>query len=55
MTDPDNHRSAAVARRIGMRYLGVTHRWYHEAQLMFWAGARDDQQPSLAPDHPSSS
>lgn len=46
----DNHRSAAVCRRIGMRLLGVTHRWYHEPSLMFWVGARDDVTPSLAPD-----
>jgi RimJ/RimL family protein N-acetyltransferase len=46
----DNHRSAAVAKRIGMRLLGITHRWYHEPSLMFWAGARHDQKPSLAPD-----
>jgi RimJ/RimL family protein N-acetyltransferase len=46
----DNDRSAAVCRRIGMRLLGVTHRWYHEPSLMFWAGARPDQEPSLKPD-----
>jgi RimJ/RimL family protein N-acetyltransferase len=50
VTDFDNHRSAAVCRRIGMRLLGVTNRWYHEPSLMFWAGARDDQRPSLTPD-----
>ncbi len=50
VTDFDNDRSAAVCRRIGMRLLGVTHRWYHEPSLMFWVGARHDQKPSLAPD-----
>jgi RimJ/RimL family protein N-acetyltransferase len=46
----DNARSAAVCRRIGMRLLGITSRWYHEPHLMFWAGATPEQQPSLAPD-----
>ncbi len=50
----DNQRSAAVCRRIGMRLLGVTSRWYHTPLLMFWAGARaDQQQPSLEPDEPA--
>lgn len=52
VTDFDNRRSAAVCRRIGMRLLGVTHRWYHEPSLMFWAGCRPDQGPSVAPDGP---
>jgi hypothetical protein len=38
-----------------MHLLGVTHRWYHEPSLMFWAGTRDDQQPSLSPDEPAAS
>ena len=46
----DNHRSAAVCRRIGMRLLGVTSRWYHEPHLMFWAGSTPDREPSLGPD-----
>jgi RimJ/RimL family protein N-acetyltransferase len=50
VTDPDNHRSAAVCRRIGMRLLGITHRWYHEPSLMFWAGSQPHQDPSLDPD-----
>ena len=33
------------------RLPGVTHRWYHEPSLMFWAAGRLDQ-PSLAPDEP---
>lgn len=49
----DNERSVRVCRRIGMRLLGVTHRWYHEPLLMFWAGAGPDQQPSLAPEEPA--
>jgi RimJ/RimL family protein N-acetyltransferase len=49
----DNHRSAAVCRRIGMQLLGVTHRWYHKPLLMFWIGARPDQEPSLEPDQPA--
>jgi RimJ/RimL family protein N-acetyltransferase len=53
VTDVENHRSAAVCRRIGMRLLGITHRWYHEPSLMFWVGARDGQEPSLAPDRPA--
>lgn len=50
---PDNDRSAAVCRRIGMRLLGLSSRWYHEPGLLFWAGATDDQVPSLAPDSPA--
>jgi RimJ/RimL family protein N-acetyltransferase len=48
----DNHRSAAVCRRIGMQLLGVTHRWYHKPLLMFWTGTTPDQEPSLGPDQP---
>ena len=55
VTDLDNSRSIAVCRRIGMQLLGVTYRWYHAPSLMFWAGARDDQQPSLRPDEPAGS
>lgn len=40
----ENHRSIAVCRRIGMRLLGITHRWYHEPLLMFWAGPRPGQE-----------
>jgi RimJ/RimL family protein N-acetyltransferase len=54
VTDLGNHVSVAVCRRIGMRLLGVTHRWYHDASLMFWVGAREDQVPSLGPDVPLS-
>jgi RimJ/RimL family protein N-acetyltransferase len=50
VTDLDNHRSAAVCRRIGMQLLGITNRWYHEPSLMFWVGARAGQEPSLGPD-----
>jgi RimJ/RimL family protein N-acetyltransferase len=53
VTHLDNARSVAVCRRIGMRLLGVTSRWYHEPSLMFWAGARADQRPSLAADKPA--
>jgi RimJ/RimL family protein N-acetyltransferase len=49
----DNHRSAAVCRRIGMQLLGVTRRWYHEPSLMFWTGSRPGQAPSLGPDEPA--
>jgi RimJ/RimL family protein N-acetyltransferase len=52
VTHLDNHRSAAVCGRIGMRLLGVTNRWYHEPSLMFWSGVRADQEPSLSPDGP---
>jgi RimJ/RimL family protein N-acetyltransferase len=52
VVDPENHPSAAVARRIGMRLTGVTHRWYQEPSLMFWAGAAPDAAPSLPPDEP---
>ena len=49
----DNAASAAVARRIGMRLLGVTSRWYHEPHLMFWVGSGPDREPSLQPDGPA--
>ena len=49
----DNHRSAAVCRRIGMQLLGITTRWYDEPHLMFWTGSRPDQEPSLRPDQPA--
>jgi RimJ/RimL family protein N-acetyltransferase len=52
VTHLDNDRSAGVCRKLGMRLLGVTHRWYHEPSLMFWVGASEGQQPSLAPDRP---
>jgi RimJ/RimL family protein N-acetyltransferase len=52
VTRLDNHRSAAVCRRIGMRLLGITSRWYQEPSLMFWAGAHPGQEPSLRPDEP---
>jgi RimJ/RimL family protein N-acetyltransferase len=53
VTHLDNDRSAAVCRKIGMRLLGVTNRWYHEPSLMFWVGAHERQQPSLRPDAPA--
>ena len=49
----DNHRSAAVCGRIGMRLLGVTNRWYHEPSLMFWIGSSPDREPSLMPEGPA--
>jgi RimJ/RimL family protein N-acetyltransferase len=52
VTHLDNHRSGRVCRAIGLRLLGVTHRWYHEPSLMFWAGRLRDQEPSLQPDEP---
>lgn len=52
VTHLDNQRSARVCEKLGMRLLGVTHRWYHEPTLMFWVGAEPDQRPSLAPDRP---
>jgi RimJ/RimL family protein N-acetyltransferase len=48
----DNHRPAAVCRRIGMRLLGITCRWYHEPRLLFWTGFRPGQEPSLRPAQP---
>jgi RimJ/RimL family protein N-acetyltransferase len=53
VTHPDNQRSIAVCRKLGMRLLGVTDRWYHEPSLMFWIGAHVGQQPSLEPDEPA--
>ena len=49
----DNRRSARVCVRLGMRLLGVTHRWYPDPSLMFWIGATPDRQPSLRPDEPA--
>lgn len=53
VTHLDNDRSVAVCRRIGLRLLGVTHRWYPEPSLMFWAAADSDRQASLEPDEPA--
>lgn len=53
VTHLDNHRSARVCEKLGMRLLGVTDRWYHEPSLMFWIGARAGQEPSLSPDRPA--
>jgi RimJ/RimL family protein N-acetyltransferase len=53
VTHFDNQRSVNVCRKLGMRLLGVTHRWYHERSLMFWIGTHRDQQPSLSPDEPA--
>jgi RimJ/RimL family protein N-acetyltransferase len=53
VTDPENHRSIRVCRRLGMQLLGLTHRWYHEPSLMFWSGAHSGRRPSLAPDGPA--
>jgi RimJ/RimL family protein N-acetyltransferase len=50
VTDLDNRPSIAVCRRIGMRLLGTTHRWYHQPSTMFWIGAREDQVPSFEPE-----
>jgi RimJ/RimL family protein N-acetyltransferase len=52
VTDLDNRASMAVCARIGMRLLGVTHRWYDGASQMFWAGREEGQRPSLTPDVP---
>jgi RimJ/RimL family protein N-acetyltransferase len=54
VTDLANRASIAVCERIGMRLLGVTHRWYEGPSQMFWAGREDGQQPSLRPDIPAS-
>jgi len=52
VTHLDNYRSVRVCEKLGMRLLGVTHRWYHEPSLMFWVSADPGQQPTLAPDQP---
>lgn len=49
VTHPDNHRSARVCEKLGMRLLGITERWYHGPSLMFWIGARADQEPTINP------
>jgi RimJ/RimL family protein N-acetyltransferase len=53
VTHVANYRSAAVCKRIGMRLLGITHRWYHEPILMFWVGASRERTPSMTPDVPT--
>jgi RimJ/RimL family protein N-acetyltransferase len=50
VTHLDNERSANVCTKLGMRLLGVTHRWYHKPSLMFWSGGDPGQRPSLSPD-----
>jgi RimJ/RimL family protein N-acetyltransferase len=50
VTHLENQRSVRVCEKLGMRLLGVTHRWYHEPSLMFWAGANPNQRPTLNPD-----
>ena len=35
---------------LGMRLLGITHRWYPKPSLMFWIGAQPHKEPSIAPD-----
>jgi RimJ/RimL family protein N-acetyltransferase len=52
VTHLENYRSARVCRKLGMRLLGVTHRWYQDPSLMFWIGSQPDQLPSLEPDSP---
>ncbi len=53
VTYVDNHRSARVCDKLGMRLLGITHRWYDHPSLMFWIGAHPDQCPSIQPDEPA--
>lgn len=48
----NNQRSAAVCRRIGMRPVGITRRWYYEPRLLFWSGSTPGQEPSLRPEQP---
>ena len=53
VTHPDNRRSIRVCQKLGMTELGLTHRWYHEPSVMFWAAAKPGQQPSIKPDQPA--
>lgn len=53
VTHLDKDRSARVCRKLGMRLLGVTHRWYEDPSLRFWIGSQADQLPSLDPDGPA--
>lgn len=53
VTYVDNGRSVRVCTKLGMRLLGVTHRWYEHPSLMFWIGAHPDQAPSIQPDEPA--
>jgi RimJ/RimL family protein N-acetyltransferase len=53
LVDPANQRSIAVCRRIELRLLGLTSRWYAEPSLMFWAGSDPSGEPSLSSDEPA--
>ena len=53
VTDLDNQRSGRVCEKLGMRLLGVTHRWYPEPTRMYWVGASAGQRPTLDPDEPA--
>ncbi|MGH2881437.1 MAG: GNAT family N-acetyltransferase [Solirubrobacteraceae bacterium] len=53
VTHPDNRRSIRVCQKLGMTELGLTHRWYHEPSVMFWAAAKPSQRPSIKPDQPA--
>ena len=53
VTHLNNERSIRVCEKIGMRLLGITHRWYAEPTRMFWIGDTPGQVPSLAPDEPA--
>jgi RimJ/RimL family protein N-acetyltransferase len=53
VTHVHNHRSGRVCTRLGMRLLGITHRWYDHPSLMFWIGAHPGQTPSIQPDEPA--
>jgi len=53
VTYVDNRRSARVCEKLGMRLLGITHRWYDHPSLMFWIGAHPGQRPSIEPDEPA--
>jgi RimJ/RimL family protein N-acetyltransferase len=53
VVDPANQPSIAVCRRINLRLLGVTSRWYADPSLMLWAGSDPGGVPSLSPDEPA--
>jgi RimJ/RimL family protein N-acetyltransferase len=53
VVDPANQRSIAVCRKIELRLLGLTSRWYAEPSLMFWAASDPSGVPSLSPDEPA--
>ena len=50
VTDLDNERSIRVCQKLGMKELGLTHRWYHTPSRMFWIPASPELEPTIEPE-----